>query len=54
MASENATCMVCGCDDTELPLISLQFQGKPLWICPKHMPVLIHDADKLVHQLPKE
>ncbi len=44
-------CLACDQDSTVTPLIALEYQGERLWICPQHMPVLIHDPTKLVGRL---
>jgi len=36
----------------DFPLIALEFQGQTFWICPQHLPVLIHDPVRLVGKLP--
>ncbi len=45
-------CLVCERTDQEIPLVQLDFQGKNFWICPQHIPVLIHDPQKLTGLLP--
>lgn len=45
-------CLVCKRTSTEVPLISFQYQESDLWICPQHLPVLIHDPTKLAGLLP--
>jgi len=45
-------CIHCGRDHTEVPLISLRYQDKDLWICPQHLPILIHKPAQLAHKLP--
>jgi hypothetical protein len=32
--------------------VNLSFRGEALWICPQHLPVLIHDPQRLVGILP--
>ena len=51
-AEARPSCLACdqGSDDT--PLICLEFRGGPLWICPRHMPLLIHQPERLVDRLP--
>lgn len=46
------TCLACDRTSDELPLIRLEFRGDRLWICPQHMPLLIHQPDQLVGRLP--
>ncbi len=45
-------CLACGQDSHVTPLIALEFQGQTFWICPQHLPVLIHDPVRLVGKLP--
>jgi hypothetical protein len=44
-------CLYCGRNDSDLPLVNLTYQGKPLWICSEHLPILIHEPQKLAEQL---
>ena len=46
------TCLYCHQDQTKVPLIPLEYQDKKLWICPEHLPLLIHSPQKLVGKLP--
>ena len=48
MEQHPTSCLVCQRNDQQIPLIQIIYQGKPLWICPEHMPVLIHNTDKLM------
>jgi hypothetical protein len=45
-------CLACGRGTNETPLIHLEYQGAALWICPQHLPVLIHNPAELVGRLP--
>lgn len=45
-------CLECGRDSSATPLLPLEYQGAHLWICPQHLPVLIHDPTRLVGKLP--
>jgi hypothetical protein len=45
-------CLVCKRNDKEVPLINMSYRGSKLWICPQHIPVLIHDPEKLTGTLP--
>lgn len=45
-------CAVCGKDDNTVPLVSLMYRGTAVFVCPQHMPVLIHDPARLVGTLP--
>ena len=44
-------CLACGLDSNAIPLLSLEYQGTQLWICPQHLPVLIHNPTQLVGKL---
>lgn len=50
--SSNKHCLVCNRDEDRVPLLRLECRGKTLWICPQHLPVLIHDPGLLVGKLP--
>ena len=52
MSVDGAGCLVCGKASTEVPLISFRYRNADLWICPQHLPVLIHDPAKLAAVLP--
>ena len=45
------SCLYCGKQDNETPLVLLTFKGKSLWICSTHLPLLIHEPEKLEVQL---
>ncbi len=45
-------CVACDQSSEEIPLICLEYRGAPLWICPRHMPLLIHQPERLVGFLP--
>lgn len=47
-----STCLNCGISEQERPLLTLQFQGKELHICPQCMPILIHKSYELVDKIP--
>jgi hypothetical protein len=44
-------CLLCDQDSSTIPLLSLEYQGRRLWICPQHLPVLIHDPTQLTGKL---
>lgn len=48
----NKACLVCGQGANTTPLITLEYRNSQFWICPRHMPLLIHDPAKLVGLLP--
>ena len=48
MNKEKKHCLLCKKTEEEVPLFELTFKGKTLNICPQHVPVLIHEPQKLV------
>ena len=52
MAETKKSCLECQRTDRETPLVTLEYQGERIWICPQHLPLLIHDPGKLVGRLP--
>ena len=46
------TCVACDRTSDETPVIRLEYRGEALWICPQHMPLLIHQPERLVGRLP--
>jgi hypothetical protein len=52
MKSEKTECLYCHITDAETPLVNLRYLGKPLWICPQHLPLLIHNPAELIGKLP--
>jgi len=45
-------CIVCELDEDRVPLIKIQYRGNTFWICPQHLPILIHQPAELAHKLP--
>lgn len=45
-------CMFCDRDENEIPLVQIDFKNNNYWICPQHIPVLIHDPQKFIGILP--
>jgi hypothetical protein len=45
-------CIVCELDEDQVPLIKIQYLGNTYWICPQHLPILIHRPAELAHKLP--
>lgn len=46
------SCLFCHRDERATPLVHLSYQDGALYICPQHLPVLIHDPQRLVGVLP--
>lgn len=45
-------CLACGADNQQTPLVQLDYLDRAYWICPQHLPILIHDPTRLVGALP--
>ncbi len=50
--SEKKECILCNIDSNKVPLVQLHYQDKNYWICPQHIPILIHQPDKLEGIIP--
>ena len=48
----NEQCLVCERDANTVPLLVIWHQGKNHWICPEHLPLLIHKPQTLADRLP--
>lgn len=46
------TCIHCGRDNSQVPLLVFHYQGKKFRICSEHLPVLLHKPQELVGKLP--
>jgi hypothetical protein len=52
MSDEKAKqCLACERGPDVTPLIPLEYREERLWICPQHLPLLIHDPGQLVGRL---
>jgi hypothetical protein len=45
-------CVACHRGTDATPLLQLEYQDAPFWICPQHLPILIHDPARLIGILP--
>ncbi len=45
-------CIVCNVTNQQAPLILLDYQNNEYYICPQHLPVLIHHPEELMGSLP--
>jgi hypothetical protein len=52
MTEPKALCVFCGVGSEEMPLILMDFRGEQYWICPQHLPILIHKPEKLAEHFP--
>ena len=52
MTPNRPQCVYCERDSDQVPLVALRYRDAETWICPQHLPVLIHRPDQLVGRLP--
>ena len=52
MNDRQSTCIVCEQGSNQVPLIRFVFKQDEAWICPQHLPILIHKPEKLAGKLP--
>ena len=45
------TCLNCNRSEQEIPLVTLQYQGKQVYICSQCFPTLIHSPAKLAGKI---
>ena len=45
-------CVVCERNAQQAPLLSVQYRDQTYWICPQHLPILIHKPEQLAGKLP--
>jgi hypothetical protein len=50
--AQSIECLACKRGADKTPLIALDYRDSKFWICPQHLPVLIHDPSRLVGLLP--
>ena len=50
--TENQTCIHCGKDDSQVPLVVFSYKGEEFRICTEHLPVLLHKPGELTGKLP--
>ncbi len=51
MTDVTPKCLVCERDSDAIPLLAFRYQGKSFWICPEHLPILIHQPARLADRL---
>jgi hypothetical protein len=51
MPKDRPRCVYCDRDSDQVPLIALRYQAAEAWICPQHLPMLIHAPAKLAGKL---
>jgi hypothetical protein len=52
MSQSTDVCLYCERDSSQVPLMPVVFKGQELWICPQHLPILIHKPAQLEDKLP--
>ncbi len=45
-------CVQCQRNINEVPLMEVRYKDQQFWICPQHLPILIHKPEQLVGKLP--
>lgn len=50
--NDQKECLVCGKGPQEIPVTEFYYQESSFFICAQHIPVLIHDPQKLIGLLP--
>ena len=45
-------CLACKLGSDSTPLLQLTYLSSSFWICPQHLPILIHDPTRLAGLLP--
>jgi hypothetical protein len=52
MANQPSACIYGDQSNQTVPVLLFQSQGRQVWICPKHLPILIHNPVRLADELP--
>ena len=50
--SDIKECIVCKANSTEVPVTKFYYQESEFYICPQHIPILIHNPQDLTGLLP--
>jgi len=50
--TDQPTCLYCERTNNQIPLILMNYQGRQIYICPQHLPILIHKPAQLADKLP--
>ena len=50
--SNDKNCLACQRGSDATPLVQWTYLSSVFWICPQHLPILIHDPGQLVGLLP--
>jgi hypothetical protein len=52
MTQSSEICLVCQQSSQLVPLLTLNYHGEHYFICPQHLPILIHHPERLADVLP--
>ncbi len=52
MDKHDKTCIICKRNEDAIPLVKFDYKQTSFWICPQHIPVIIHDPQQLEGLLP--
>jgi len=52
MNNPEEKCIYCERNSDEVVLMLLRYQNNTCWICPQHLPILIHKPEQLADKLP--
>ena len=52
MAETSPNCIYCERGNNQVPILTLLYKGEQVYICVQHLPILIHEPEKLVAHLP--
>ncbi len=52
MNNPEEKCIYCERNSDEITLMLLRYQNNTYWICPQHLPILIHKPEQLADKLP--
>lgn len=52
LTTSQESCLVCLQSSQQVPLLALHYQGVQYYICPQHLPILIHHPEQLAGKLP--
>jgi hypothetical protein len=52
MTSTTPYCVACERTSEQVPLLQIIFRDQVAWICPQHLPILIHKPQELAGKLP--
>lgn len=44
-------CIICSVTDQEVPLVHFTYRNRTYYICPAHLPVMIHNTAELIETL---